>query len=156
MRVRYILTAEDLVVHGECINSLTLDWQDEATREQVMGYSQKWITSRHFLTSRMNGLSEVGESSLTIEPVEEGEIPEEESESHGFEMKSDIVPSGTFKADWVDTFVDMHSIPTISTPHSPFEALKSKPKKPAKPQPKPKTKRSSKGSHKSKSKKRRR
>jgi len=70
MKVRYILTMEDLVVHGETINSLTLDWQDDATREQVMSFSQKWITSRNFLTSRMNGLSEVGESSLTIEPVE--------------------------------------------------------------------------------------
>lgn len=74
MKVRYILTMEDLVVHGEHINSLTMDWQDTATREQVMGFSQKWITSRNFLTSRMNGLSEVGESSLTIEPVDSGAL----------------------------------------------------------------------------------
>lgn len=70
MKVRYILTMEDLVIHGEPVQSLTIDWQDDATREQVMGFSQKWITSHNFLTSRMNGLSEVGESSLTIEPVE--------------------------------------------------------------------------------------
>lgn len=70
MKVRYILTMEDLTVHGEQIDSLTLDWEDEASHEEVMGFSQKWITSRNFLTSRMNGLSEVGESSLTIEPIE--------------------------------------------------------------------------------------
>ena len=69
MKVRYILNMEDLIVHGERIESLTLDWQDDASREDVMCFSQKWITSRNFLTSRMNGLSEVGESSLTIEPV---------------------------------------------------------------------------------------
>lgn len=74
MRVRYILTMENLKVHGEMVDSLVLDWEDTASREEVMGFSQKWITSRNFLTSRMNGLSEVGESSLTIEPVDESEI----------------------------------------------------------------------------------
>lgn len=70
MKVRYILSMEDLVVHGERIDSLTVDWLDDATREEVMDFSHKWISSRNFLTSRMNGLSEVGESSLTIEPAE--------------------------------------------------------------------------------------
>ena len=70
MKVRYILTMEDLLVQGEHVDELTLDWEDEATREEVMGFSQKWITSRNFLTSRMRGLSEVGESSLTIEPID--------------------------------------------------------------------------------------
>ncbi|MEW5700627.1 MAG: hypothetical protein AB1792_00125 [Candidatus Zixiibacteriota bacterium] len=69
MKVRYVLTMEELLVHGERIESLTLDWEDEATQDEVMDFSQKWITSRNFLTSRMNGLSEVGESSLTIEPI---------------------------------------------------------------------------------------
>jgi hypothetical protein len=73
MLVRYILTMEDLKVHGEQIDSVTVDWEEEASREEVMGFSHKWITSRNFLTTRMNGLSEVGESSLTIEPVEERE-----------------------------------------------------------------------------------
>jgi hypothetical protein len=33
--------------------------------------SQKWISSQNFLTRRMIGLQRVGESSLTIEPVDE-------------------------------------------------------------------------------------
>jgi len=70
MRVRYILTMDNLMVHGERIESLVVDWQDESTHDEIMQVSQKWITSRNFLTERMNGLSEVGESSLTIEPVE--------------------------------------------------------------------------------------
>jgi hypothetical protein len=65
---------EDLTVSGERVESVTLDWQEDASRDQVMGFSQKWITSRNFLTSRMDGLSEVGESSLTIEPVDEPEM----------------------------------------------------------------------------------
>lgn len=70
MKVRYILTMDKLLVHGERVDSLVVDWEDESTHDEIMRVSQKWITSRNFLTERMNGLSEVGESSLTIEPVE--------------------------------------------------------------------------------------
>jgi hypothetical protein len=75
MRVRYILTMEGLRVGTERIDSLTLDWEDDASHEEVMVLSQKWITSTNFLTSRMTGLSEVGQSSLTIEPIG-SEMPE--------------------------------------------------------------------------------
>lgn len=70
MRVRYILTMDNLHVHGEQIDNLVLDWEDESSHEEIMRLSQKWITSRNFLTERMNGLTEVGESSLTIEPID--------------------------------------------------------------------------------------
>ena len=70
MRVRYILTMDNLQVHGEHIDNLVVDWEDESSHEEIMRLSQKWITSRNFLTERMNGLSEVGESSLTIEPID--------------------------------------------------------------------------------------
>ncbi|MBI5867816.1 MAG: hypothetical protein HZB43_05945 [candidate division Zixibacteria bacterium] len=70
MRVRYILSMENLRVHGELIESLVVDWEDDTSHEEIMKQSQKWITSRNFLTDRMNGLTEVGESSLTIEPID--------------------------------------------------------------------------------------
>ena len=70
MRVRYILTMDNLLVHGERIENLVVDWEDESTHDEIMQMSQKWISSRNFLTERMNGLSEVGESSLTIEPLD--------------------------------------------------------------------------------------
>ncbi len=70
MKVRYILTMDNLLVHGEHVDSLVVDWEDDSTQDEIMRLSQKWITSRNFLTDRMNGLSEVGESSLTIEPVD--------------------------------------------------------------------------------------
>lgn len=72
MRVRYILTMDNLLVHGERIDNLVVDWEDESTHDEIMHLSQKWISSRNFLTERMNGLSEVGESSLTIEPLDMG------------------------------------------------------------------------------------
>ncbi len=72
MRVRYILTMDNLLVHGERIENLVVDWEDESTHDEIMHLSQKWISSRNFLTERMNGLSEVGESSLTIEPLDVG------------------------------------------------------------------------------------
>ena len=70
MRVRYILTMDNLLVHGERIENLVVDWEDESSHDEIMQMSQKWISSRNFLTERMNGLSEVGESSLTIEPLD--------------------------------------------------------------------------------------
>jgi len=72
MRVRYILTMDNLLVHGEHIENLVVDWEDESSHDEIMHLSQKWISSRNFLTERMNGLSEVGESSLTIEPLDLG------------------------------------------------------------------------------------
>jgi hypothetical protein len=70
MRVRYVLSMDNLLVHGERIDNLVVDWEDESTHDEIMKLSQKWISTRNFLTDRMNGLSEVGESSLTIEPIE--------------------------------------------------------------------------------------
>lgn len=70
MRVRYVLSMDNLLVHGERIDALVVDWEDESTHDEIMRLSQKWISSRNFLTERMNGLSEVGESSLTIEPID--------------------------------------------------------------------------------------
>lgn len=61
---------EDLRVHGELIESVTIDWTDEKTRDEIMDESEKWIRGRNFLTSRMNGLTEVGDSSLTIDPAD--------------------------------------------------------------------------------------
>jgi hypothetical protein len=61
---------DNLLVHGERIENLVVDWEDESSHDEIMQMSQKWISSRNFLTERMNGLSEVGESSLTIEPLD--------------------------------------------------------------------------------------
>ena len=71
MRIRFTLTMDDLTVDGEHFDSVILDWESETSQEEVMRMSERWISSQDFLTRRMLGLSRVGESSLTIEPVDE-------------------------------------------------------------------------------------
>ena len=71
MRVRYTLTMDDLLVDGEHIDTVILDWETDTTQEEVMQMSERWISAQDFLTRRMLGLNRVGESSLTIEPIEE-------------------------------------------------------------------------------------
>lgn len=39
--------------------------------DDLLDISHNWITSQNFLTQRMTGLSRVGESSLTIEPLDD-------------------------------------------------------------------------------------
>ena len=62
---------EDLLVDGVRINNMIIDWIEDVTQQEVLEMSHQWITSKNFLTERMIGLKKVGESSLTIEPVEE-------------------------------------------------------------------------------------
>lgn len=71
MRVKFILTMDDLVVHDRVIDQVVLNWVSEVDQQEIMEVSHRWITTQNFLTQRMVGLSRVGESSLTIEPLEE-------------------------------------------------------------------------------------
>ena len=58
--------------HGdEHIDRLTISWTSDVTEEEVLSMSGKWISAKNFLTQKMTDLKKVGESSLTIEPVEE-------------------------------------------------------------------------------------
>ncbi len=70
MKVKFTLTMDDVVINSQRLDNIILDWEEEVDQEQVMELSQKWITSKNFLTTRMVGLTHVGESSLTIEPVD--------------------------------------------------------------------------------------
>lgn len=70
MKVKFTLTMDDVVVNNQRLDNIILDWEEEVNQDQVMELSQKWITSKNFLTTRMVGLTHVGESSLTIEPVD--------------------------------------------------------------------------------------
>jgi len=70
MRVKFVLIMEDLVVNDEQIDQVVLDWESDVDQDEILKVSQKWITTQNFLTQRMDGLTRVGESSLTIEPLE--------------------------------------------------------------------------------------
>jgi len=71
MKVKFILTMDDVLVDGRAIDSVVLDWISEIEYDEVLKISHNWISSQNFLTQRMTGLSSVGESSLTIEPLED-------------------------------------------------------------------------------------
>ena len=73
MKVKFVLTMDDLVVDDRSIDQVVLDWQSEMEQTEILEVSHQWITSKNFLTRRMVGLSRVGESSLTIEPLDEAE-----------------------------------------------------------------------------------
>jgi len=73
MKVKFVLTMEDLIVADEEIDQVVLDWESDVDQQEILEMSHNWITSRNFLTQRMVGLTKVGESSLTIEPLEETE-----------------------------------------------------------------------------------
>jgi hypothetical protein len=70
MKVKFTLTMDDVIVDNKRLDNIILDWEEDVDQEEVLELSQKWITSKNFLTSRMTGLTHVGESSLTIEPVD--------------------------------------------------------------------------------------
>ena len=71
MKVKFTLTMDDLLVDDQHYDTVVIDWVSDVEQEEVMDMSQKWISSQNFLTRRMIGLQRVGESSLTIEPVDE-------------------------------------------------------------------------------------
>ena len=71
MKVKFVLTMDNVVIEDKRIDQLILDWISDIDQEEIMDVSHKWITTQNFLTNRMVGLTRVGESSLTIEPLEE-------------------------------------------------------------------------------------
>lgn len=71
MKVKFVLTMDDVVVNDSEIDQLILDWESDVEQDEILELSHKWITSKNFLTKRMEGLTKVGESSLTIEPLDD-------------------------------------------------------------------------------------
>jgi len=71
MKVKFTLTMDNLIVDGRPIDQVVLDWESELDHDELLAISHSWISSQNFLTQRMTGLSRVGESSLTIEPLDD-------------------------------------------------------------------------------------
>jgi hypothetical protein len=69
MKMKFTLNMENLDIDGKTIDNMILDWIEEVSQDRVLEMSHQWISSQTFLTERMTGLQRVGESSLTIEPV---------------------------------------------------------------------------------------
>jgi len=81
VKVKFTLNMENLTVvsfkeneREKEIDRLTISWISDISEEEVLNMSGKWIGTKDFLTQRMTDLKKVGESSLTIEPVEEMKV----------------------------------------------------------------------------------
>jgi len=83
MKVKFTLSMDDLIVSGKHYDQVMLDWEEDMVEEEVLALSQSWISTQNFLINRMNGLSRVGESSLTIEPLEKTDQPPKGKKSAG-------------------------------------------------------------------------
>ena len=77
MKVKFVLTMDNVEIGDELIDQVILDWESELEQDEILEVSHRWITSKNFLTQRMEGLTKVGESTLTIEPLEDNEIEED-------------------------------------------------------------------------------
>ncbi len=78
MKVKFTLNMSNLVVSEDQhsaeekqISQITFSWVTDLSQEQILSMSREWLKDKSFLISRMEGLRKVGESSLTIEPLEE-------------------------------------------------------------------------------------
>lgn len=71
MKIKFTLTMKNLLVEEKMINELAISWISNLSQEEVLSLSQRWVSDKDFLNQQMIGLQKVGESSLTIEPLEE-------------------------------------------------------------------------------------
>ena len=71
MKVKFTLTMDDIMVDQREIDSLIIDWIDDVNEQEVLDLSHRWISTQNFLSQSMEGLERVGESSLTIEPLDD-------------------------------------------------------------------------------------
>ena len=77
MKVKFTLTMDDIKVDQREIDSLIIDWVDDVNEQEVLDLSHRWISTQNFLSQSMEGLERVGESSLTIEPLDNERGPAE-------------------------------------------------------------------------------
>ncbi len=67
MQIRFTLTLNDAVVRGERLDSLIIDWTQEANHEKIMQITHDWNKAGENVAGNMVGLIHVGEMSLSME-----------------------------------------------------------------------------------------
>ena len=69
MKIQFSLTMNNVVIGHKLIDQVILEWNQDIEAAHLMAISARWINSPRFLTTRMDGMNRVGESSLAIEPI---------------------------------------------------------------------------------------
>ena len=70
MITEFNLKMYDLVINCRHIDQVTIQWIEEMPQARILAISARWLHSKDFLTRRMDGLEKVGESSLTLIPID--------------------------------------------------------------------------------------
>lgn len=71
MKVKFVLTMDNVVLSSLTIDQVILDWIEDVNQQEISEITHRWVTTQNFLTRRMVGLNRVGESSLSINPLED-------------------------------------------------------------------------------------
>jgi len=69
MKIKFTLNMDNLLVDQTHIDRVVISWISDLSQQEVFSLSQNWISDQDFLLHKMKGLKQVGESSLTIEPL---------------------------------------------------------------------------------------
>ena len=67
--IQFELTMNNAVVNGKSIDQIIIQWPEELTAEELLDISLRWMAAKYFLVNRMEGLQKVGDSSLSIQPI---------------------------------------------------------------------------------------
>jgi len=69
MKVKFVLTMDDVVIDEQHRNQVVLDWVSDVDDSDLIDLSAKWTVLKQSLTDRMVGLLKVGHSSISFQPV---------------------------------------------------------------------------------------
>lgn len=67
LQVRFVLTIRDVIIEGDRIGTVTVDWLSETDRAGLAAISQTWLKSSRDFTRELTGLSDFGNVSLMME-----------------------------------------------------------------------------------------
>ncbi len=69
MNIHFTLTMNDVVIRGMNAGQVILEWEAEASNQEILELTHLWVTTPNFLSQRIAGLTRVGESHLSFEPA---------------------------------------------------------------------------------------
>lgn len=66
IQVRFTLTLNDVVVNGENVGTIVIDWLAKTSYDEVAAVSRAWLESRECFATYMTGLTDFGDLSLQM------------------------------------------------------------------------------------------
>ena len=66
LQVRFTLTMNDVLVNGENVGTIIIDWLAKTSYDEVAAVSRAWLESREGFATYMTGLTDFGDLSLQM------------------------------------------------------------------------------------------